>query len=78
MNKNTKAMAVTQAYDDAQWDNESSGTCYLTAVHTARELGGVVIANSNDETRIKSDYPIVTFEFDDGSSVEVTIGSAYL
>ena len=78
MNQNTKASKVVFVYDDAQFDGESNGTCYASAVWTARELGGVEIANSNDESRIKSCYPIITFEFDDGSSVEVTYGSAFL
>ena len=78
MNQNTKAEQVVFVYDDAQWDGESTGTCYLSAVHTARELGGVEVSNSNDESRAKSDYPIITFAFDDGSDVEVTYGGVYM
>ena len=72
---NTKAHQVQAAYDDAAWDNSSSSEgCYALAVHTARELGGVELENSNDGNSSKSYAPSITFEFDDSSSVYVSCG----
>ena len=68
-----KAENVEQAYDDACWfANFSSEGCYREAVDTAYELGGVEIANSNDENSSLSFAPSRTFEFDDASSAYVT------
>ena len=77
MNQITKAEEVEQAYDDALAEGESSGTCYDSAVHTALELGGIVIANSNDDNSSKSFAPNITFTFDDGSSAEVAYGGVF-
>lgn len=74
----TKASKVAQAYDDAMMDGVSSEGCYTLAVMTARELGGVEIANSNDDNSSTSFAPSVTFEFDDLSFAQVTYGSVFL
>ena len=73
-----KASKVAQAYDDAMMDGVSSEGCYTLAVMTARELGGVEIANSNDGNSSTSFAPSVTFEFDDLSIAQVTYGSVFL
>ena len=74
----TKAMDVVQAYDDACWfASFSSEGCYREAVDTARELGGIEIANSNEGNSSKSFAPTRTFEFDDASSVQVTYGGVF-
>ena len=79
MNITTKAMNVEQAYDAAAWDdNIHSEGCYSRAVATAHELGGIEVANSNDENRAYSFAPTITFEFDDSSSVYVSYGGAYV
>ena len=74
-----KAMAVEQAYDDACWfANFSSEGCYREAVDTAYELGGVEVHNSNDGNSSWSFAPTRDFEFDDGSSVQVTYGGVFV
>ena len=76
---NTKAQQVQDAYDDAAWNNSSSSEgCYALAVHTARELGGVELENSNDGNRTKSFAPSITFSFDDSSTVYVTYGGSFV
>ena len=72
----TKAQQVQSVYDDA-WDNGSGG-CYALAVHTARELGGVEVQNSNDDNDSKSFAPSITFSFDDASAVYVTYGGSFV
>ncbi len=75
----TKAMKVEMAYDDACWfENFSSEGCYREAVDTARELGGIEIANSNDGNSSKSFAPTITFKFDDLSTAQVTYGGVWL
>ena len=78
MNTITKAMDVEQAYDAAHWDNISSEGCYSRAVAAAWELGGIEVYNSNDCNRTYSFAPTRDFEFDDGSSVQVTYGGAFV
>ena len=73
-----KAEKVEAAYDEAQYENYSSESCYTFAVDTARELGGIDIANSNDGNRSKSFAPTITFEFDDLSTAQVTYGGVWL
>ena len=77
--KITKAMMVEMAYDDACWfENFSSEGCYREAVDTAHKLGGIEIYNSNYCNSSKSFAPTVEFEFDDGSSVQVTYGGVFI
>lgn len=75
-----KAENVEQAYDEAHWDNISSEGCYSRAVAAAWKLGGVETANSNDDgnNRTYSFAPTRDFEFDDGSSVQVTYGGVFV
>lgn len=70
----TKAQEVEQAYDAAAYDNCSSEGCYRVAVATARVLGGIEIANSNDGNHTISFAPTRTFKFDDSSSAYVSYG----
>ena len=78
MNAITKAMDVEQAYDAAHLDNISSEGCYSRAVAAAWELGGIEVYNSNDDgNRTYSFAPTRDFEFDDGSSVQVTYGGVW-
>ena len=71
----TKAQQVEMAYDDACWfANFSSEGCYIEAVDTALELGGIEIYNSNDYDSSWSFAPTRTFEFDDSSTAQVTYG----
>ena len=73
-----KAENVAQVYDDAAWNNGSSSEgCYALAVHTARELGGVELENSNDGNGSKSFAPSITFSFDDSSIAYVTYGGVF-
>ena len=65
-------------YDEAAYDNSHSEGCYSLAVATARELGGIEVANSNDGNSSKSFAPTRTFEFDDASSVYVSYGGVYV
>jgi len=76
MNTINKAQEVKKAYVDAKYKNISSEGCYALAVAAAWELGGVEVYNSNDDgnNRTYSFAPTRTFEFDDGSSVQVTCG----
>ncbi len=74
----TKAMDVEQAYDAAHWDNISSEGCYSRAVAAANELGGIEVFNSNDGNQTISFAPTRDFEFDDGSSVQVTYGGVFV
>ena len=75
----TKAQEVEQVYDTAAWDdNLYSEGCYSRAVAAAHELGGIEIANSNDDNRSKSFAPSITFEFDDSSSVYIMCGGVYV
>ena len=74
-----KAQQVESVYDEAAWDNNThSEGCYALAVHTAIELGGVEVQNSNDGQSSKSYAPSRTFEFDDSSTVYVTYGGVYV
>ena len=74
-----KAEQVNDVYYTAAWDNNThSEGCYALAVHTAIELGGVEVENSNDGQGSKSYAPSITFEFDDGSSVYVSYGGVYV
>ena len=74
-----KAEKVEQAYDDACWfANFSSEGCYREAVDTAYALGGIEIHNSNEGNSSWSFAPTRDFEFDDGSSVQVTYSGAYV
>ena len=74
-----KAEQVEQAYDDACWfANFSSEGCYREAVDTALELGGIELYNSNDGNSSWSFAPTRDFEFDDGSSVQVTYGGVFV
>ena len=74
-----KAEKVEQAYDAAQWDNISSEGCYSRAVAAAWKLGGIEVYNSNhDVNRTYSFAQTRDFEFDDGSSVQVTYGGAFV
>ena len=76
--KMNKAEQVEQAYDDACWfANFSSEGCYREAVDTALELGGIELYNSNDGNSSWSFAPTRDFEFDDGSSVQVTYGGVW-
>ena len=76
---NTKAQQVDAVYYEAAWDNNThSEGCYALAVHTAIELGGVEVENSNDGQGSKSYAPSITFEFDDSSSVYVSYGGTYV
>ena len=75
----TKAEQVDAVYYEAAWDNNTpSEGCYALAVHTAWELGGVEVQNSNDDNSSISYAPTRTFEFDDLSSVQVTYGGVYV
>ena len=75
----TKAEDVEQVYDVAAWDNNThSEGCYALAVAAAYELGGVEVANSNDDNRSKSSTPAITFEFDDSSSAYVSYGGVFV
>ena len=77
--KMNKAEQVEQAYDDACWfANFSSEGCYREAVDTALELGGIELYNSNDGNSSWSFAPTRDFEFDDGSSVQVTYGGVFV
>ena len=80
MNTITQAMDVQQAYDAAQWDNISSEGCYSRAVAAAWKFGGKEVYNSNDDgnNRTYSFAPTRDFEFDDGSSVQVTYGGVFV
>lgn len=74
-----KAEHVEQAYDDACWfANFSREDCYIEAVDTALELGGVEVFNSNDGNSSISFTPMRTFEFDDASRVQVTYGGVFV
>ena len=74
-----KAEQVDAVYYEAAWDNNThSEGCYALAVHTAWELGGVEVQNSNDDQRSISFAPSRTFEFDDSSSVYVSCGGTYV
>ena len=75
----TKAQDVEQAYDDAAWDdNIHSEGCYAIAVAAAHELGGIEVYNSNDGNRTISFAPTRIFEFNDGSSAQVTYGGVFV
>ena len=79
MNTYTKAAQVEQAYYAAVLDyNISSEGCYALAVHTALELGGVEVQNSNDGEGSKSFAPSITFEFDDSSSIYIMCDGTYV
>ena len=73
-----KADKVKFEYYDAKWDNYSSEGCYSVAVREAWKLGGVEVENSNDGNSSKSFAPNITFEFDDGSAVQVTYGGVFV
>ena len=74
----TKAVQVEIAYYDAVQDDVNSGGCYSHAVSVARTLGGIEIANSNDENGVKSFAPTIEFAFNDASSVQITYGGVFL
>ena len=78
INQLNKAQLVEEAYDFAWNNNRSIEVCYAMAVHAARELGGVEIANSKDGNSSKGFAPTLTFEFDDSSSVYVSYGGVYV
>ena len=73
-----KAEQVAMAYNDAQWDNYESESCYAYAIAEAHALGGIETYNSNDENTSFSFAPTRTFEFDDQSVAEVTYGSVFV
>ena len=74
-----KAEQVDNVYYTAAWDNNThSEGCYALAVHTAIELGGVEVQNSNDGNSSKSFAPSITFSFDDSSAVYVTYGGVFV
>ena len=74
----TKAEQVEQVYDTAHFENNThSEGCYALAVHTAIELGGVEVQNSNDDGST-SFAPSRTFEFDDASSIYIMCGGTYV
>ncbi len=74
-----KAEQVDAVYYEAAWDNNThSEGCYALAVHTAWELGGVEVQNSNDDNSSKSFAPSRTFEFDDSSSIYIMCGGTYV
>ena len=74
-----KAERVRQAYYAAKWDNNmSSEGCYSLAVEAAHELGGIEVYNSNNGNRTISFAPTRDFEFDDGSSVQITYGGVFV
>ena len=75
----TKAQQVEAAYDEAAFEhNTHSEGCYALAVDAAHNLGGIEIYNSNYCNSSKSFAPTVEFEFDDGSSVQVTYGGVFI
>ena len=75
----TKAQQVDAVYYDALWDNHTpSEGCYALAVHTAWELGGVEVQNSNDDNSSISYAPTRTFEFDDSSSIYIMCDGTYV
>ena len=75
----TKAQQVDAVYYEAVWDNHThSEGCYALAVHTAWELGGVEVQNSNDDNSSISYAPTRTFEFDDSSSIYIMCGGTYV
>lgn len=76
--KFTKADKVELAYYDAAWDNIHSEGCYSRAIAAAHELGGVETYNSNDGQRSISFAPTRAFDFDDGSSAQVTYGGVFV
>lgn len=71
----TKAEKVEQAYDECWFANYSSEGCYREAVDTALVLGGIETYNSNYGN---SSWSFAHFEFDDGSSVQVTYGGVFV
>lgn len=74
-----KAEQVEAVYYDEAWDNNTNSEgCYALAVHTALELGGLEVENSNDGNSSKSFTPSITFEFDDSSTVYVTYGGVFV
>ena len=73
-----KAEQVDAVYYEAAWDNTHSEGCYALAVHTAWELGGVEVQNSNDGQGSTSYAPSRTFEFDDSSSIYIMYGGTYV
>lgn len=73
----TKAQQVESEYYFDVWNNTITEGCYALATHTAIELGGVEVQNSNDGNSSKSFAPTRTFEFDDASTVQVTYGGVY-
>ena len=74
-----KAEQVHDVYDVAKWqDNTSSEGCYSLAVHTAWELGGIEVENSNNNNRAVSFAPTRVFKFDDGSEASVTYSGVYV
>ena len=76
---NTKSAEVEQAYDCAAFDNCHSEGCYGLAVAVAQELGGLETYNSNDGKSSGISFaPTRTFEFDDGSKVEITYGGVFV
>ena len=73
----TKAQIAVDTYNETQAQNASSQACYDAALRAAEYQDGTEIWNSNDElTYGISSTPNRIFEFDDGSSVNVTYGSA--
>ena len=77
MNKMNKAQQVCDAYDTPWGEGMGSDACYSFAIEAAHDLGGVELWNSNVGNRTYSFAPSRTFEFDDGTVVTVTYGSAF-
>ena len=76
-----KAEQVDAVYYEAAWDNNThSEGCYALAVHTALELGGIEIYNSNDDHNNSSwsFAPTRTFKFDDKSIAHVTYSGVFV
>ena len=71
----TKAMKVEEAYYNAAADKATLKSCHRHAVSTALNLGGIVIDNTDNS--VNDFAPIVTFEFNDASTAEVTYGGVF-
>ena len=75
----SKAQIVADTYSEMRAKNASSQACYDAALRVAEYHGGIEIYNTNDRlTYGISSTPNRIFEFDDGSSVNVTYGGDYI
>lgn len=75
----SKAQIVADTYSEMRAKNASSQACYDAALRAAEYHGGIEIYNTNDRlTYGISSTPNRIFEFDDGSSVNVTYGGDYI